>query len=369
MITLIFVLICLTIPQLSQAQNLLSHPQKIVIDAVRNRLLVSNGRGGALVQIDSDGNQTYLDQDAGFVDGMEIVGDTVFGIGNGRKLIAYDLNTDEQILNFTFAGESTKYLSSIASDSLGHLFISCPSLNTIYKYRISDHSYWTFVANDSLVKPNGILLERENNRIVVISDAYNSHIYAVSLSDSTFTTLATTTLNNPDGIVRDVDGTYYIAGYYLLGLYREDANFSSAPTLIFAGNHFVYPTYDSRDHSILLTYYIAGDWVRVSLATGIDDQTSVFTTHDQLTNYPNPFNPETTVSFNVTNKSQVEITIYNMKGQKVKTLTDMSYAAGTHNLLWGGLDEEGKCVCSGLYFCRLKVDSKNTNIRKMLLLK
>ena len=136
------ILIIFFIPAICEAQNLLRAPQKIVIDEARDRLLVSNFNTGDIVQIDSSGTQSYFVQGANFVDGLEIVGDTVYGVGNNRNVRAYDLVTKQLVMNITLTGSGGNYLSSITSDSSGHLFISCPSLDEIYKLRISDQS-WT----------------------------------------------------------------------------------------------------------------------------------------------------------------------------------------------------------------------------------
>jgi hypothetical protein len=246
-------------------RSLLNGPQKIVIDAKRNRLLVSNFNTGDLIQIDSLGNQSYFIQGADFVDGMEIVGDTVYGVGNNRKIRGYNLVSKKLILDFTIPGSPDNYLSSITYDSAGHLFISCPKLNEIYRMRITDHSYYVFARNNGLNKPNGILLEKEKNRIVVIDDSPNSLIHAISLKDSSVSLLCSTSLYSPDGIVRDKFGNHYIGGYYLQGLYWTETEFKKIPELFFTGDHMVYPTYDSRDHSLLVTHYKANTWERVLL--------------------------------------------------------------------------------------------------------
>ena len=272
----LLLVICLAIPLSAQAQNLLDEPQKIVVDAEHDRLLVSNFGNGAIVQIDNENNQSYFIENAGFVDGLEIVGNTIYGVGHSRKLYAYNLDTREQVLDFHFSGLDSNYLSSVTSDSAGHLFISCPALHTIYKFRISDNSYGVFAQGNGLNRPNGILLEIENNRIVVIDDSPDaSIIHAISLSDATVTTLATTSFDRPDGVVRDAFGAYYIGGYYLPGLYKIDADFSEEPEMFFAGSHMVYPTYDPRDHSLLITYYGSDGWDWIMLETGTNEDKSV----------------------------------------------------------------------------------------------
>lgn len=363
------ILICIAIPVVSQAQ-LLSYPQKIVIDVERNRLLVSNFGNGALVQIDANSIQDTFITNAGFVDGMDIVGNVVYGVGHNRKLYGYDLDTKQQILDFTFPGAGGNYLSSVASDSTGNLFISCPALHTIYKFRLSDSSYWVFAQGNGLNRPNGIWLERENDRIVVIDDSPGtSIIHAISLSDSTVSDLLTTNLDRPDGIVRDVNGIYYIGGYYLPGLYRVDADFSQDPEMFFAGNNMVYPTYDPGDHSLLITYYSAHNWDRVMLGAGNEEQTVLPNNIELFQNYPNPFNPETTISFSVDQYSKVNIDIFNIKGKKVSNLTNSQYQTGNHKIIWKGIDDSGKKVSSGLYFYKMNINGLTTVTRKMLLLK
>ena len=84
-------------------------------------------------------------------------------------------------------------------------------------------------------------------------------------------------------------------------------------------------------------------------------------------NYPNPFNPETTISYNLPEKGIVEIDVFNIKGQKVRTLIHEAQEAGPHTVTWSGDDDSGKHVSSGVYLYRLKTERK-TITRKMLLL-
>ncbi|MBT7039189.1 MAG: T9SS type A sorting domain-containing protein [Bacteroidetes bacterium] len=86
-------------------------------------------------------------------------------------------------------------------------------------------------------------------------------------------------------------------------------------------------------------------------------------------NYPNPFNPTTNISFAIPNESKVEIEIYNIKGQLVKTIANTSFEQGKHSVMWHGDDKVGKSVASGIYFYKLIVDNKEVGINKMLLLK
>jgi len=85
-------------------------------------------------------------------------------------------------------------------------------------------------------------------------------------------------------------------------------------------------------------------------------------------NYPNPFNPETTISYNLPAESFVYLEIYNLKGQLVKKLVGESQPSGMHKVVWNGCDQQGREVASGFYFYRLKTKD-NQLTRKILLMK
>ncbi len=85
-------------------------------------------------------------------------------------------------------------------------------------------------------------------------------------------------------------------------------------------------------------------------------------------NYPNPFNPETTISFSLPSSGAANLAVYNLKGQKVKSLVSQILTAGDHSVVWDGRDEQGLPVASGIYFSRLCF-SDQTQQKKMILAK
>ncbi len=85
-------------------------------------------------------------------------------------------------------------------------------------------------------------------------------------------------------------------------------------------------------------------------------------------NYPNPFNPSTTIAFEVAKPGRVTIRIYNIKGQLVNTLVDEHKQAGRHNAVWNGRDNANRGVASGMYFYRMDTPGFNKT-KKMLLMK
>ncbi|MDP8232616.1 MAG: M6 family metalloprotease domain-containing protein [Candidatus Zophobacter franzmannii] len=85
-------------------------------------------------------------------------------------------------------------------------------------------------------------------------------------------------------------------------------------------------------------------------------------------NYPNPFNPKTSISFDIAKESLVELGIYNLRGQKVKTLVNELIPQGSHSVIWDGENDEGNTISSGVYFYKLQAGSY-TKTKKMILLK
>ncbi|HNX00263.1 MAG TPA: FlgD immunoglobulin-like domain containing protein [Candidatus Cloacimonadota bacterium] len=85
-------------------------------------------------------------------------------------------------------------------------------------------------------------------------------------------------------------------------------------------------------------------------------------------NFPNPFNPSTTISFNLPKASDVTLNVYNVKGQLVKTLVKGSTPAGNHTINWNGTNSNNEGVGSGIYFYTLKTGN-HTETRKMMLVK
>jgi len=86
-------------------------------------------------------------------------------------------------------------------------------------------------------------------------------------------------------------------------------------------------------------------------------------------NYPNPFDPTTTFSFSIKNKSKIEFSIYNIKGQKVKSLINNEIAKGNHSIRWDGVDDNGNLISSGIYLFKLNVNGKTEDIKKCILMK
>lgn len=85
-------------------------------------------------------------------------------------------------------------------------------------------------------------------------------------------------------------------------------------------------------------------------------------------NYPNPFNPITSIEFSLNEAGHVTLEVYNIKGEKVRTLVDENLEANSHTVIWNGTDDNLKTVSSGIYFYKMKTASFQET-KKMILLK
>ncbi len=85
-------------------------------------------------------------------------------------------------------------------------------------------------------------------------------------------------------------------------------------------------------------------------------------------NYPNPFNPNTIITFDLPKHQNVHIEIFNLLGQKVRILTDAAFESGTHSIVWDGRDAKGNAVGSGIYFYTF-ISDEYSDSKKMTLIK
>jgi len=84
-------------------------------------------------------------------------------------------------------------------------------------------------------------------------------------------------------------------------------------------------------------------------------------------NYPNPFNPETQFSINLTAETHVNFVIYNVTGQVVRTLVDAPLPVGSHTITWNGTNDNGETLSSGIYFYRVIAGDEVVTNRMTLL--
>lgn len=89
----------------------------------------------------------------------------------------------------------------------------------------------------------------------------------------------------------------------------------------------------------------------------------------RLDGYPNPFNPRTTLRFDLARAGRVELAVYDLQGRRVRVLVSAALAAGRHEIVWDGLDGQGRTLSSGVYFARATLPDGVNAVRKMMLVR
>jgi hypothetical protein len=121
----------------------------------------------------------------------------------------------------------------------------------------------------------------------------------------------------------------------------------------------------SAANKTLYAGFLSKPWVWASILDG--DITEILT--DRLfQNFPNPFGRSTTIGYTLARDGHIEITVFNVNGQRVKTLISEQRHAGRHSAIWHGLDEHGRRVSPGVYFYRMTLGGYRS-VKKMLVLR
>ena len=124
-----------------------------------------------------------------------------------------------------------------------------------------------------------------------------------------------------------------------------------------------------NDRSLVYTATTDGSGVAElkNVKTDVEEDVSDPGRFDLKQNYPNPWNPSTTIEFVTEKPGNVHLAIYNNIGQLVKTLVDQNLPSGKHKVMWGGTDNNGNPVSAGVYIYRL-VSGDRKDTEKMTLL-
>ena len=168
----------------------------------------------------------------------------------------------------------------------------------------------------------------------------------------------------------DTDEEYYVGylvssyGGVLPATYHDDGPRNEGGAYISIGGNW------TPLNSTIFNFNFCIQGIAISTnPSGSDDDVVPLSVNVLNKNYPNPFNPTTTISYNLAENSNVELSIYNLKGQKVCTLVNTPQESGYYETVWNGMDDAGKNISSGIYLYKLKAGDRYTSTKKMILLK
>ncbi len=363
----LFIIIFNVYSPVSHAQNLLNYPESAVYDSLYNRYLVSNWADGSIVQIDSNGIHDHFTTGHGSINGITISGNAVFA-GCSTHVKGFGLDSSLLVMNLAIPGAIN--LNDVAADNSGNLYITDFDTKKIIKVNIQNQTYSTFV-NYLSRSPNGILFDESNNRLLLCSFGYNIPILAISLIDSTVSIVANTSLAQCDGFTKDDYGNYYISSWATNSIHKFDSTFSNPPELFYTNSQAsVDISYNSVDDLVIapIMYLNTLVYLPVNPNSVNEREVSILQDFKLFQNFPNPFNPITTIKYNLDKPTNVVLKIFDVLGKKIRTLVNENQVHGLKSIEWDGMDDSGFIVSNGIYVYQIQADNQ-IHSKKMLFLK
>ena len=166
--------------------------------------------------------------------------------------------------------------------------------------------------------------------------------------------------------------------WYELNFYMGEVSNTYSRVLIeslpYTGTYYVdafpyYGNYNGKEQAIgknaIGSYKI---WAKMQMPTGVEDENNLPTQFALENNYPNPFNPTTTIEYSLAKLTDVKVTIFNIRGQRVATLVNARQPQGAYRMEWNARDDYGNRVSSGMYLYRIEAGNF-VKTKKMLLMK
>ncbi|MBN1633965.1 MAG: T9SS type A sorting domain-containing protein [Ignavibacteria bacterium] len=263
-------------------------------------------------------------------------------------------------------------LDGMTTDTSGNLYVTDyhygGSEHGIFKIKLSTLEYYRIAspATGLSPAPQDLLFDKPNNRLLIVFAANNAPIQALSLTDTSITTILNSTPGIIDGIEMDNQGNYFLTSWTAGALFKYDHEFINTPATILSGLNGPSNLGYNRVHNILaVPVYNSDTIIFLDLSnTGIklnsNESVSEFRLHQ---NYPNPFNPSTVIKFEILKSGAVKLEIYNSAGVLIETPVCENLKTGSYEFIWNASG-----YASGIYFCRLTTNC-NSHSRKMVFLK
>ncbi|MDF1589320.1 MAG: SMP-30/gluconolactonase/LRE family protein [Gammaproteobacteria bacterium] len=209
-----------------QTDSVFEQPESVVLDKKRNILYVSNVNGnpndvdgnGYISQLGLDGKiiaQHWIDGFNG-PKGMAIVGDVLY-VADINELVAIDLASNK--ISQRYVAKDAKFLNDVAADQAGNVYVSDMLTNTIY--RLSNNTFGSWINDQQLEFPNGLLVEGDNLILGswgVMTDGFATtipgHLKTISIATKAISSLGDgTAVGNLDGVESDGEGNYFVTDW------------------------------------------------------------------------------------------------------------------------------------------------------------
>ena len=344
-------LLLLSIPAVVYSQTF-NAPESVEYDVANSRWLVGQNGSGIILSY-SPSTATLSNFCSGLTTGphgIEILGNVLYCC-DGAWIRGYDLNNGSNVFNLNLGAT---FLNGLTSDGNNFLFTTDFSAKKIYRVNVAAVAY--NLMTSTIKTPNGILYDGGHNRCVFVTWGASAPVQAMSLADSTISTLRATSLSNCDGIIRDLQGNWYVSSWGNNALNRIDSAFTSNPVSVMgslsspadlginaSGDSIGIPN-SGADNNVVF-YHIPSP-------TGIENNTEP----NDGTIFPNPTFDKTTITMDVpVIKGMIELS--DMTG---RTLTSREVNGHVFMLSRDTLP-------AGVYFVTIKENSgKIIFVRKLI---
>jgi len=353
--------------------------------------------GTALIKRDVDGNREWVvDGQDLYVrsmdktnDGNIILAGRMFGLPAIRKITqdtdifwtkVYQYNDEtDGALNSICSASDNGYLATGYVDkyNTGEIDVF------VVKTNENGDSLWTKTFDGYNQFDEGFCIIEVNNSNILVSTVLEYQFYIpfyIEMTSEGDTVWTKEFNSNPEmsarSLIEKINEGYILYGYKLSKLnYSQEIIWSINLPGYGAGGD---KCFNKLDNGYLCARKIEINWddyigLIKTDSTGnvnsIEDNGNLFLKNTELFISPNPFNQSSTISFNLIKPAEAEIIIYNVKGQRIKTLLNNFINRGKYKLTWNGTNNEGKKVSSGLYFIILKNNNKIIQTKKITLIK
>ncbi|HRE40322.1 MAG TPA: T9SS type A sorting domain-containing protein [Ignavibacteria bacterium] len=351
----------------SSSYSQYSNPESVTYDPIGKNYYISNTLSQKIVKRDQQGVVTDFATVGSSIYGVTYYNGNIY-VANGNRIRGYSIATGMQIFLDTVTGAS--FLNGIAIDSTtGILYASnfASGVNArIYKVNLNngESNAWANLPR----QPNGVYVDKARNRVLVCSWGASAVIMGVSLNDSsTVNTLITTPYTNLDGIKLDRNDHVYISVYSSTGsVARYDINFTFSPVIVASGFSNPADIYVNRWTDTLVVPSANTNTVLffpLSIPTNISSNNGFVNSFKLNQNFPNPFNPETNISFSLYSKGLVNLSVYDVSGKIISTILNKDLTEGNYefNFKSGNLP-------SGVYYYKLTAGDFS-EVKSMMLIK
>ena len=249
-----------------------------------------------------------------------------------------------------------------AADVDGNLAIQAYDASLILQYAVGLIDHFPVENKEAYIaKSSDVSIQTENGYLLFTA---GEDLLGFELSIDTGNGIS---FGQPEFLADEIISTTNLDnGVYSLAICSANAISDNNP---FMRIPFDVNSYNATDLLLHLTINTEEKDVLIDLSNLGEDSPELVTFDHVSNNYPNPFNPETSIQLAVKeNNTSVSMKIYNVKGQLIKTLLSGHLNSGYHDVIWNGKDNNDKFVSSGVYFYKIEI-GKNQFMNRMILMK